>query len=237
MIPASVLIKMATIGLSPEQAEAVAGMLSEVEAATLSSADEKQEAGKERARARWRRWKANQTTANDGKRLQTTANVSKPLTRAEDSSSNLSSSGSLGDVSPSARPSKGTRLPDEFQPDTTWAVEQGLPLPDAKHEAAQFCDYWRSKPGKDGVKLDWPGTWRMWVRNSLKRHRSPPSRQANAPPPSKQTVGQQARDELRRMGMLNDAPGTQNRHDNESDRGPGFAGTGIARRIAIAAGR
>lgn len=28
-----------------------------------------------------------------------------------------------------------------------------------------FSDHWKSKPGKDGVKLDWQATWRNWVRN------------------------------------------------------------------------
>jgi uncharacterized protein YdaU (DUF1376 family) len=28
-----------------------------------------------------------------------------------------------------------------------------------------FSDYWQSKPGKDGRKLDWFATWRLWVRN------------------------------------------------------------------------
>lgn len=31
---------------------------------------------------------------------------------------------------------------------------------------ADFSDYWKAKPGKDGVKLDWLATWRKWVRNS-----------------------------------------------------------------------
>jgi uncharacterized protein YdaU (DUF1376 family) len=59
-------------------------------------------------------------------------------------------------------------------------------------------------------------------------------RQATAPP--RQTVGQQARDELKRMGMTN-APDQGTRHFDPSDGGSGFAGTGIARRIAIASSR
>jgi hypothetical protein len=61
-----------------------------------------------------------------------------------------------------------------------------------------------------------------------------PQAQATAPP--KQTVGQQARDELKRMGMTN-APDQGTRHFDPSDGGSGFAGTGIARRIAIASSR
>jgi hypothetical protein len=50
-------------------------------------AAETSEQGKEKARERWRRWKNKQST-NVGKRLQTDTNVSSPLTRVEDSSSN-----------------------------------------------------------------------------------------------------------------------------------------------------
>lgn len=65
-----------------------------------------------------------------------------------------------------------------------------------------------------------------WITAALK----PPGK-----PPPKQTVGQQARDELKRMGLL-DAPDHETRHNIEGDGSPGFAGTGIARRIAIASG-
>ncbi len=86
MIPTAVMVKLATLGLSPAQAEAVAGMLSDVETATLAGAEISQEQSKEKARARWRKWKEAQPT-NVGKRLQPLANDSKRLTRGEDSSS------------------------------------------------------------------------------------------------------------------------------------------------------
>lgn len=28
----------------------------------------------------------------------------------------------------------------------------------------QFSDYWKARPGKEGMKLDWEATWRNWVR-------------------------------------------------------------------------
>lgn len=31
--------------------------------------------------------------------------------------------------------------------------------------ASQFRDYWIAQPGAKGRKLDWPATWRNWVRN------------------------------------------------------------------------
>ena len=59
-------------------------------------------------------------------------------------------------------------------------------------------------------------------------------RQAQGPPP-KQTVGQQARDELKRMGLRN-APDEITRHESGGNGSPDFAGSGIARRIAFSPG-
>ncbi len=56
MIPAEVIMKLATLGLDERQAEAVATMLADVEAATLSQAEEGLEKSREKARARWRKW-------------------------------------------------------------------------------------------------------------------------------------------------------------------------------------
>ena len=88
-IPAAVLVQMATLGLDREQAEAVASMLAAVEEATRSEGD----AGKEKARARWRRWRESHPRTNDEQRLQTFANDSQRLVggdaRVEDKTSNL----------------------------------------------------------------------------------------------------------------------------------------------------
>lgn len=84
MIPQDVMMDLATIGLSADQARVVASMLSRVEDATKGES----EVGKEKARARWRKWKESRST-NVSKRLQTTANVSKQLAGAEDRTSNL----------------------------------------------------------------------------------------------------------------------------------------------------
>lgn len=57
---------------------------------------------------------------------------------------------------------KGTRLPDDWQPST-----DGIELPpdlDIAVEADRFRDYWRSKAGAAGTKLDWQATWRNWIR-------------------------------------------------------------------------
>lgn len=87
-------------------------------------------------------------------------------------------------TSPTARSNRGERIPDDFQPDIDAAVSEGLSRLDAERQARSFCDYWRAKPGKDGLKLDWPATWRVWYRRNLpaesaQRGTSPPNRKRN----------------------------------------------------------
>lgn len=43
------------------------------------------------------------------------------------------------------------------------------PHVDGKREHERFTDYWQAKPGKDGRKLDWPATWRNWMRTAEDR--------------------------------------------------------------------
>ncbi|WP_146252002.1 hypothetical protein [Xylanimonas oleitrophica] len=61
---------------------------------------------------------------------------------------------------------RGTRIPDPF-PVTTemvaWARAE-CPGLDHKRVTDAFVDYWRAKPGHQGIKLDWVATWRNWLR-------------------------------------------------------------------------
>lgn len=67
---------------------------------------------------------------------------------------------------------RGTRLPENWQPDQAtigWTTRQPNPHklnPNTEYE--KFRDYWKAKPGKAGIKLDWNATWRNWWRQSLK---------------------------------------------------------------------
>lgn len=76
-------------------------------------------------------------------------------------------------------PPRGTRIPADFEPDIAYAVAQGLPAARARTEAENFRDYWSAKTGQGATKLDWPATWRQWVRNARDRYggnnRSPPA--------------------------------------------------------------
>lgn len=64
---------------------------------------------------------------------------------------------------------RGCRIPVDFVPDQEWAIANGMSQPQAISEAANFCDYWTAKAGAAATKLDWPATWRTWVRNSVQR--------------------------------------------------------------------
>lgn len=80
-----------------------------------------------------------------------------------------------------ARSPRGIRLPEDWQPsseDRAFALNSGL---DPNVVAARFRDYWHAKPGKDGVKLDWSGTWRNWCRRDAEHQPRRNSRQAQAP--------------------------------------------------------
>jgi hypothetical protein len=61
---------------------------------------------------------------------------------------------------------RGTRIPDTFTVTdemVVW-VEHDCRDVDWRNETASFVDYWKSKPGKDAVKLDWVRTWKKWMR-------------------------------------------------------------------------
>jgi hypothetical protein len=47
----------------------------------------------------------------------------------------------------------------------TWA-RKNAPHVDGRIETDQFRDYWQAKSGKDATKLDWPATWRTWMRKA-----------------------------------------------------------------------
>lgn len=97
----------------------------------------------------------------------------------EDGGDKMKEKGEKEETSPKARPPRGTRIPDDFQPDIEAAVAEGLTRAVAERQALSFTDYFRSKPGSGAVKLDWPATWRVWFRRELESPRpnatSPPS--------------------------------------------------------------
>jgi len=82
---------------------------------------------------------------------------------------------------------RGTRVPDDFYPDekmSAWFIAEGFDkLFHGKTEHEKFMDFWRAKPGAGGVKLDWPATWRNWMRSAAERaHRTGYVRPVSSPP-------------------------------------------------------
>ncbi len=76
------------------------------------------------------------------------------------------------------RSPKGSRLSADWHlPDAwkTWVQQERPDIPDADIQgiADSFADYWKAKPGKDGIKLDWFAVWRNWIRRERKSNRQP----------------------------------------------------------------
>lgn len=65
-------------------------------------------------------------------------------------------------------PVRGSRLPQGWIPDPELAQWAKSERPDLDHrrELASFRDYWSGVAGSKGVKLDWPATYRNWVRRA-----------------------------------------------------------------------
>lgn len=64
---------------------------------------------------------------------------------------------------------RGTRLPDDWQParsDANLSAEEGHDPDWLRREYAKFRDHWASQPGQKGVKTNWDATWRNWLRKA-----------------------------------------------------------------------
>ena len=65
---------------------------------------------------------------------------------------------------------RGSRLPADWSPsEATLAVLRAEGHHGATAALASFRDYWAGVPGSKGVKLDWEGTYRNWVRRDATR--------------------------------------------------------------------
>ncbi len=65
---------------------------------------------------------------------------------------------------------RGNRLPADWTLPADWSAwasaERRWHPDDVAKEAETFADYWHSRPGQGGIKLDWRKTWQNWCRNS-----------------------------------------------------------------------
>lgn len=63
---------------------------------------------------------------------------------------------------------RGCRISKDWQPSSElmqYAAHKA-PSVNVDRETENFVDYWVSKPGSGGVKLDWDATWRTWMRRT-----------------------------------------------------------------------
>lgn len=86
---------------------------------------------------------------------------------------------------------KAVRMPNDFEPDLEFAMGEGLSLSEAKKEVEAMRDWSVSSP--NGAKLDWPATWRGWIRRRAK------DRPASRPTQKPQSKFADYQDEARRQ--------------------------------------
>lgn len=87
----------------------------------------------------------------------------------------------LSEVDRRPKNQRGARLPADWAPDVddrAFAESLGL---DVDRVAANYRDYWISRPGPAGVKLDWHATWRIWCRKEADSGRSAKTTTATQP--------------------------------------------------------
>ena len=76
------------------------------------------------------------------------------------------------DTNVSMQNKRGTRIKADWQPseqDLQYAFKKGLSHDTTSEQAERFRDFWISKAGAGGTKLDWAATWRTWIGNYCDR--------------------------------------------------------------------
>lgn len=78
---------------------------------------------------------------------------------------------------------KGSRLSSDWLIPEDWILEAQkirpeFSIPEINFLADGFKDYWCEVSGAKGVKLDWIGTWRNWIRKQDKKPNLPQSARA-----------------------------------------------------------
>jgi hypothetical protein len=89
----------------------------------------------------------------------------RPVKEEEQQTPSLRSGGARKRATPAKKAS--TRIPDDFAPTAemiAWARENTPNV--GRVETDDFIDYWRARSGRDAEKVDWPATWRRWMRKS-----------------------------------------------------------------------
>jgi hypothetical protein len=88
---------------------------------------------------------------------------------------NVVNTDTIVSVSDKPKSTRGSRIDPDWQPtekDIQHALTKGLSHDETRQQAERFRDFWISKAGAGGVKLDWAATWRTWVGNYCDRRPS-----------------------------------------------------------------
>jgi hypothetical protein len=107
------------------------------------------------------------------------------------------------------------RMPDDFHPNLDEAVAAGMTLSQAKAEADAIRDWSKSSP--NGAKLDWPATWRSWVRRAVKDR---PQQRGQSPPGRTKSDFRQHQDGVKQR--FDDFLGIKRDDDEFTSEGPAF---------------
>jgi hypothetical protein len=138
-------------------------LITELVAVCLSAASHQPLSGAERTR-RWR----------DKEKKVFSDDVTSHVTETAVNNNNITlnpGEGGVGGEPAVTRASRGTRLPDDWNPSEnlwSWGKEKLIEA-DLRFETAAFKDFWAAKPGQAGTKLDWDKTWKTWMREAVRR--------------------------------------------------------------------
>lgn len=212
MIPPSVLMRMAVLGLTAEQAAEVADMLAAVETATKEEAGASIEARRRSDRERKQRQRHGMSRDVAGQDVTERDNPTPDKEKSPTPPKEINPTPS----SLRSENKRGTRLPAGWALPAAWgqwAIDQGHSEATIRFEADKFRDFWVGKSGKDAAKLDWEATWRNWMRNVAK-----PRAQAQAPPRETENARHQREFREAIQQKLNGNPG----HDEFASTGPAF---------------
>ena len=109
---------------------------------------------------------------------------------------------------------RATRIPEGFTITDEmfeWAkAKLGLDPEFCRRETESFVDYWTAKSGTSSTKLDWPATWRNWIRGNSpggrfsngQGRRMEANLQRSGGRENIHDVGRRHLDEIRRTGTL-----------------------------------
>lgn len=180
MIPASVISRLATLGLSEGQAGEVASMLAEVETATEQKVGAELEARRASDRARKHKQRLlsrdftghHVTSGTNGSRARVLYGEESNISPSHPSDA-LPPSGADGGEKRKSE-NRGSRLPDGWQPDEeliSFGISEGLSRGEVAATRDEFCDYWQGESGARAAKRDWRKTFRNRLREVASKKR------------------------------------------------------------------